>query len=109
MRSHGPTGTGVALRANPARCPVRAVRTWSGVAGISSGLLLGPVPEGQPVLDRPLSPEAVKVLVTDALAGADVDPLPYSAHSLRAGFVIYALRSASKRAMHCQDRERSPS
>jgi integrase len=39
---------------------------------------------------------------------ASIDPLPYSAHSLRAGFVTYAhLRGASDRAIAHQTRHRS--
>jgi len=43
-----------------------------------------------------------------ATARAGLDPTPYSAHSLRAGFVTYAhLRGASDRAISHQTRHRS--
>jgi len=46
--------------------------------------------------------------VQGAIKRAGIDPLPYSAHSLRAGFVTYAhLRGASDRAIAHQTRHRS--
>jgi hypothetical protein len=49
----------------------------------------GPVP-------RSRLPPSVDYLVASAIERAAIDPLPYSAHSLRAGFVAYAhLRGAS--------------
>jgi integrase len=46
--------------------------------------------------------------VQAAIEGAGIDPLPYTAHSLRAGFVTYAhLRGASDRAIAHQTRHRS--
>jgi site-specific recombinase XerD len=46
--------------------------------------------------------------VQKAVARAGLDPTPYSAHSLRAGFVTYAhLRGASDRAIAHQTRHRS--
>jgi site-specific recombinase XerD len=71
---------------DPTRCPVRAVETC---------------PTG-------LHPGSINNLVQQAVARAGIDPLPYSAHSLRAGFVTYAhLRGASDRAIAHQTRHRS--
>ncbi len=93
---------------NPARCPVRAVRSWSELAKISGGAVFRPVSKGNRALERRLNPEAVNVLVQAAVARAGIDPFPYSAHSLRAGFVTYAhLRGASDRAIAHQTRHRS--
>ena len=51
---------------------------------------------------------ALNRLVQAAVARAGIDPSPYSAHSLRAGFVTYAhLRGASDRAIAHQSRHRS--
>jgi site-specific recombinase XerD len=59
-------------------------------------------------LARPLHPESVNTLIQNAVARAGLDPTPYSAHSLRAGFVTYAhLRGASDRAIAHQTRHRS--
>jgi len=57
---------------------------------------------------RRLSANAVIFLVQAAVKRTGIDPLPYSAHSLRAGFVTYAhLRGASDRAIAHQTRHRS--
>ena len=93
---------------NPARCPVRALRSWSELAGISAGPVFRPVSKGNRALGRRLHPEAVNDLVQAAVARAGIEPGPYSAHSLRAGFVTYAhLRGASDRAIAHQTRHRS--
>lgn len=57
---------------------------------------------------RALNPESINKLVQNAVARADIDPLPYCAHSLRVGFITYAhLRGASDRAIAHQSRHRS--
>lgn len=39
---------------------------------------------------RPLYPDPINALVQQAVARAGIDPAPYRAHNLRAGFVTYA-------------------
>jgi site-specific recombinase XerD len=91
-----------------ARCPVTALRAWLDAAGISEGPVLRPVSKGNRPLPRHLHPESVNTLIQAAAARAALDPMPYSAHSLRAGFVTYAhLRGASDRAIAHQTRHRS--
>jgi site-specific recombinase XerD len=90
------------------RCPVTALRTWLEAAVISDGPVLRPVSKGNRALPRGLNPESVNDLVQAAVRRAGLDPAPYSAHSLRAGFVTYAhLRGASDRAIAHQTRHRS--
>jgi len=96
------------LGPNPPRCPVRAIHEWTALAGISSGPLLRPVSKGNKALARRLDAGALNRLVQATVARAGIDPSPYSAHSLRAGFVTYAhLRGASDRAIAHQSRHRS--
>jgi hypothetical protein len=93
---------------NATRCPVRALRTWAELAGISSGPVFRPVSTGNKAVGRRLSANAVNFLVQAAIERAGIDPLAYSPHSLRAGFVTYAhLRGASDRAIAHQTRHRS--
>lgn len=93
---------------HPARCPVTALHTWLDTATITDGPVLRPVSKGNRALGRALHPESVNDLVQAAIARAGLDPTPYSAHSLRAGFVTYAhLRGASDRAIAHQTRHRS--
>jgi integrase len=80
------------------RCAVTALHTWATTAGIDDGPLLRPVSKGNRALSRRLNGDSANMLVQQAVARAGIDPLPYSAHSLRVGFVTYAhLRGASDR------------
>ena len=93
---------------HPARCPVTALASWLDAAGITAGPVFRPVFTGNRAVPRPLHPESVNALVQAAVARAGLNPAPYSAHSLRAGFVTYAhLRGASDRAIAHQTRHRS--
>lgn len=90
------------------RCPVTALQAWLDAATITDGPVLRPVSKGNRPLPRALNPESINTLVQAAVARAGLDPAPYSAHSLRAGFVTYAhLRGASDRAIAHQTRHRS--
>lgn len=68
-------------------CPVRAVRAWLKLAGISEGPVFRRVDRWGNVHPQRLSPEAVSTVVKDAAASVGLDAGGYSAHSLRAGFV----------------------
>jgi len=93
---------------HPDRCPVTSLNTWLDAAAITTGPVLRPVSKGNRPLPRRLHPESINTLVHAAVARAGLDPGPYSAHSLRAGFVTYAhLRGASDRAIAHQTRHRS--
>ncbi|MDQ1306093.1 MAG: hypothetical protein QG671_1925 [Actinomycetota bacterium] len=93
---------------HPGRSPVTALRNWLTAADITDGPVFRPVSKGNRVLSRRLHPESVNTLVQNAIARAGIDPGPYSAHSLRAGFVTHAhLRGASDRAIAHQTRHRS--
>ncbi|MEK6439195.1 site-specific integrase [Pseudonocardia sp. T1-2H] len=91
-----------------AHCPVTAVQTWLDAAGIADGPVFRKISRGNRVLDRALHPESINDLVQAAVARAGLPGGPFSAHSLRAGFVTYAhLRGASDRAIAHQTRHRS--
>jgi site-specific recombinase XerD len=108
-----PTGEHVELvvlprAANPERCPVTALTQWLDLAGITDGSVFRGVGKGNQAGPRPLHPESINTLIQQAVARGGLDPNPYSAHSLRAGFVTYAhLRGASDRAIAHQTRHRS--
>jgi site-specific recombinase XerD len=90
------------------RCPVTALKTWIDAAGITSGPVLRKVSRGNRALHRALHPESINDLVHAATTRAELTGGPYSAHSLRAGFVTYGhLRGASDRAIAHQTRHRS--
>lgn len=108
-----PTGEHVELvvlprAGHPGRCPVTALNGWLQLAGITDGPVFRPVGKSNKAGARALHAESVNNLVQQAVARAGIDPAPYSAHSLRAGFVTYAhLRGASDRAIAHQTRHRS--
>ena len=93
---------------NPAHCAVTALRRWIDLAGIDVGPVFRRVSKANVAGDTALNPGSINQLVQRAIARAGIDPTPYSAHSLRAGFVTYAhLRGASDRAIAHQTRHRS--
>lgn len=93
---------------HPNHCPLTALETWLDLAAVTTGPILRKVSTGNRVLDQPLHPESINNLVQAATARAGLPGGPYSAHSLRAGFVTYAhLRGATDRAIAHQTRHRS--
>ena len=93
---------------HPDRCPVTTLQRWTELADITDGPVFRPVGKSNRPLPRRLNPDSINTLVQNAVARAGIDPAPYSAHSLRAGFVTYAhLRGASDRAIAHQTRHRS--
>ena len=93
---------------NPARCPVTALTGWLQAAGITDGPVFRGVGKSNKPSAHALHPESINDLVQLAVDRAGIDSTPYSAHSLRAGFVTYAhLRGASDRAIAHQTRHRS--
>lgn len=93
---------------NPRRCPVTALTHWLEIANIDHGAVFRAVTKGNRARPGRLNPESINALIRNAVARAGIDPIPYSAHSLRAGFVTYAhLRGASDRAIAHQTRHRS--
>ncbi|MDT7708723.1 MAG: hypothetical protein QOG20_4330, partial [Pseudonocardiales bacterium] len=88
--------------------PVTAVQSWLDAAGITSGPVFRKISRGNRVLDRALHPESINDLVQAAIGRAGLQGGPFSAHSLRAGFVTFAhLCGASDRAIAHQTRHRS--
>lgn len=93
---------------DPERSPVRALQEWTAAAGIAEGPLFRSVSKANRASERGLSAASVNDVLRRALLRAGIDPAPYSAHSLRAGFVTYAhLQGSSDRAIAHQTRHRS--
>lgn len=94
--------------ASPARCPVRLLDAWLELADITNGAVFRGITKSNKVRDQRLHPESVNDIVQAAVARAGIDSDPYSAHSLRAGFVTHShRRGASDRAIAHQTRHRS--
>lgn len=93
---------------NRRRCAVTALTAWLTLAKVQDGPVFRPVSKGNRARPGRLNPESINALVQAAVARAGLEPAPFSAHSLRAGFVTYAhLRGASDRAIAHQTRHRS--
>lgn len=93
---------------DPRTCPVRALRSWREAAGIDDGPLFRAVSRHGAVGGEALSGRAVSLVVKRSVASIGLDPSPYSAHSLRAGFATTAAANgASERAIAAQTGHRS--
>lgn len=79
---------------NPETCPVRLLKRWLDVSGITSGHLYRPISRWGRVIvygDRiGLWPQYLDKVVKDMMRKAGLDPKGYGAHSLRSGFVTQA-------------------
>lgn len=106
---HGARAVVVPRAGNRQRCAVRTLEEWLDLAGVSDGSVFRGVSKGNHASARALHPESINQLVQGAVARASLDPARYSAHSLRADFIVtYAhLRGASDRAIAHQTRHRS--
>lgn len=71
-------------------CPVRAMKEWLEVSGITSGAVFRSINRHGTISGKRLSPEAVSQIVKRRLTLADREPIGYSGHSLRAGFATSA-------------------
>lgn len=74
-------------------CPVVALRAWLDVAKISSGPIFREVDRHGRVGSAALSGHAVAGIVKRAALRAGLDPMQFSGHSLRAGFVTSAAQA----------------
>jgi site-specific recombinase XerD len=90
----------IPLGSDAETCPVRALRRWIAVAGISDGPIFRPVDRHASVAPTRLSGKAVSHIVKRAASRAGLDSSVYAGHSLRAGFVTTAAANgASERAI----------
>ena len=75
--------------------PVAALDAWLAAAGITSGPIFRPVNKGGRVIDARLTDQSVALIVKRRAAAAKLDPVLFSGHSLRAGFVTSALEDGA--------------
>lgn len=84
---------GVLFGENPLTCPVKALKRWIDLAGITAGPLFRRIDKHGNALAKRLGGGSVNQIVKDACLRAGLNPDPYGAHSLRAGFCTQAARS----------------
>ena len=72
--------------------PVTALKLWMARAQIAKGPVFRAIDRWQGVSPKPLSPQAVNMIVKRRCALAGLDPKLFSAHGLRSGFLTEAAR-----------------
>lgn len=86
--------------AHPATCPVRAVREWLDVLGVSSGPVFRRVYADGRIGTAALSDRSVALIVKKRALEAGLDPSRFAGHSLRSGFATQAaISGASERSI----------
>jgi integrase len=74
-------------------CPVVALEEWLMVSGIVEGSIFRKIDRHGRIGAKPLSGEAVGLIVRKRLRAAGIDPEGYSGHSLRAGLATSAAQA----------------
>ena len=77
-------------------CPVRALREWLRVAGISEGPVFRPVSTGDNVGERRIGANTINRITKQAATDAGLDADLYSAHSLRSGHATTSIRNGCR-------------
>lgn len=87
----------ICFGADPACCPVRAVKAWLAMVG-SDGPLFRAINKGGAIGIERLSDKAVALVVKRTVQAAGLDPRLYAGHSLRSGFATTAARNGASEA-----------
>lgn len=89
-------------------CPVRSLRAWLDMTGISSGPLFRWIKPGSQLGDQALSGRSVANIVKKWVTKAGLSPFDFSGHSLRAGHATEAAeRGVAERIIMKQTRHKS--
>jgi integrase len=75
--------------------PVEAVQSWLAAAEISTGPVFRPVLKGRRVQAAPLTPHSCAQIVKAYAERAGLDPVHFSGHSLRSGFLTSAAEAGA--------------
>lgn len=99
---------GIPYGSHPSTCPVRVLRRWLALSGITEGPLLRTVDASDRIGTEVMSDRAVARCVQRAARRVGLDPAKVGGHSLRAGFATEAARAgASERSIAKQTGHRS--
>jgi integrase len=83
----------VEFAADPALCPIVALRAWLEAANITEGPIFRPITKQGKVQATQLSTRAFRVIVKKRAAAAGFDAATFSGHSLRSGWITEARRA----------------
>jgi site-specific recombinase XerD len=73
--------------------PVAALREWLERADIKTGAVFRAIDRWEAIDDRALTPQAINLILKRRCAQAGLDPVAYSAHGLRSGYLTEAARN----------------
>jgi len=73
--------------------PVTALREWIERADITKGALFRAIDRWEAIDDRGLTPQAINLILKRRCAMAGLDPVEFSAHGLRSGYLTEAARN----------------
>ncbi|MCD2174346.1 tyrosine-type recombinase/integrase [Rhizobium sp. C4] len=86
--------------------PVAALKAWLAAAGIETGPVFRRIDQWGNIDRRPLTPQAVNLILKSRCEKAGLDPAKFSAHGLRAGYLTEAanlgvpLQQAMQQSQH---------
>jgi len=80
----------IAYGSDPATCPVRAVKDWLELSGLTEGPVFRPINRYERIGPKALTAHAVATIVKRTAAAAGLPVPDLSGHSLRSGFVTQA-------------------
>jgi integrase len=69
------------------RCPVKALKHWQEVSGLTSGPIFRSVGQNESIGDHALSTHSVANIIKQLIEASGRDPTLFSGHSLRAGYI----------------------
>jgi site-specific recombinase XerD len=99
---------GIPYGSNPQTCPIRAVKAWLEVLGVTEGPLFRRIDRHGRVFGERLSDRGVALIVKRLAGQAGFDSAVYAGHSLRAGLATAAASAGvSERAIMAQTGHRS--
>lgn len=73
--------------------PVAALREWIERADIKKGAVFRAIDRWEAIDDRALTPQAINLILKRRCAMAGLDPVEFSAHGLRSGYLTEAARN----------------
>lgn len=83
---------GVLFGENPKTCPVRALKNWTGSAGIESGHLFRAIDRHGNIKAAGINGRSINRIIKESCTLAGLNADLYGAHSLRSGFCTQAAR-----------------
>jgi integrase len=88
-------GVTIAIPRGGAYCPVKALDTWLQAASIDHGAVFRAISKSGRISDRRLCDRAVTLSIKRYALQAGLNPMAFSAHSLRSGFLTSAAANSA--------------